>query len=184
MNFLKITSHTDPYFNAAMAIYTASFPLFEQRTLKDQIEALKDYHYRYIAVCENDDLIAILLYWEMQHSIYIEHLAVSPALRGQNYGTKILQSFCQTNFYEKNKDIILEIDPPIDNVSIQRLNFYSKLGFKLQPFTHVHPPYRQGYTGHPLKVLSFSQDISPITYNLFNTYLKSYIMTYSECSHS
>ncbi|WP_328286197.1 N-acetyltransferase [Clostridium culturomicium] len=106
---------------------------------------------------------------------YIEHLAISPNLRGKNYGSKILRDFCKDN-----KDTILEIDNPIDEISIKRLQFYSKTGFKLQDFEHIHPPYRQEYDGHYLKVLSFNRDLSKEEYEEFNTFLKTKVMKYSE----
>ena len=41
MEFIRINSKDDKYFNDTMKIYQASFPIFEQRTIKNQIEALE-----------------------------------------------------------------------------------------------------------------------------------------------
>lgn len=175
MDFIRINSKEDKYFDGAMKIYEASFPIFEQRTLKNQIEALQNEMYYSSIICENDKLIGIIFYWKYGKYTYIEHLAISPSLRGKNYGSKILRDFCKDN-----KDTILEIDNPIDEISIKRLQFYSKIGFKLQDFEHIHPPYRQEYDGHYLKVLSFYRDLSKEEYEEFNTFLKTKVMKYSE----
>lgn len=175
MEFIRINSKEDKYFDDAMKIYEASFPIFEQRTLKNQIEALENEMYYSSIICENGKLIGIVFYWKYGKYTYIEHLAISPSLRGKNYGSKILRDFCKDN-----KDTILEIDNPIDEISIKRLKFYSKIGFKLQDFEHIHPPYRQEYDGHYLKVLSFNRDLSKEEYEEFNTFLKTKVMKYSE----
>lgn len=175
MDFIRINSKDDKYFDDAMNVYQSSFPIFEQRTMKDQIDALEDNRYYCTVICDNDIFIGLLFYWKFENYIYIEHLAISPNLRGQNYGSKILTVFCK-----ENPNTILEIDPPIDKVSINRLHFYSKLGFKLQPFTHVHPPYRNGNHGHDLKILSFNRDLEQEEYDKFNVFLKNIVMIYSE----
>ena len=175
MDFIRINSKEDKYFDDAMKIYEASFPIFEQRTLKNQIEALENEMYYSSIICENDKLIGIVFYWKYGKYTYIEHLAISPSLRGKSYGSKILRDFCKDN-----KDTILEIDNPIDEISIKRLQIYSKIGFKLQDFENIHPPYRQEYDGHYLKVLSFNRDLSKEEYEEFNTFLKTKVMKYSE----
>lgn len=175
MDFIRINSKEDKHFDDVMKIYQASFPIFEQRTLKTQIEALENEMYYCTIICENGMLIGLIFYWKYGKYTYIEHLAISPNLRGKNYGSKILKAFC-----EDNKHTILEIDNPIDEISIKRLNFYSKLGFKLQDFQHIHPPYRQEYDGHNLKIMSFNRDWSKEEYEEFNTFLKTTVMKYSD----
>lgn len=175
MKFIRINSKDNPYFNDAMEIYKTSFPIFEQRTIKSQIEVLDHEDYYCMAVCECSKLIGILFYWKGNAFRYIEHLAISKELRGQNYGSKVLKEFCKNN-----KNIILEIDIPNDFISIKRLHFYSKLGFKLQEFNHVHPPYREAYKGHSLKIMSFEKDLTQKEYDQFNMFLINTIMKFSE----
>ncbi|SFB30384.1 GNAT family N-acetyltransferase [Clostridium frigidicarnis] len=171
MKFIRMNDVKSTCWSKAWKIYINSFPLFEQRKIEDQIEILKDYRYHCIVVCEEESIIGILFYWEWDNYIYIEHLAISSDLRGRNYGSKILKEFCKNN-----KCIILEIDPPVDDISIKRLKFYSNLEFRLQEFDHVHPPYRKGYKGHNLKVLGYNIILSKRNYDDFNTFLKEEIM--------
>lgn len=175
MEFVRINSSDNNYFDDVMNIYKVSFPIFEQRTIKDQMDVLKDDKYNCMAVCENNKLVGILLYWDLDNCKYIEHLAISPSIRGKNYGSRILKELC-----ENNETIVLEIDPPVDDISIKRLGFYSNLGFKLQEFEHIHPPYRKEYKGHKLKIMSFNRNLSEDEYNKFNVFLKERIMKYSE----
>lgn len=36
---------------------------------------------------------------------------------------------------------------------------------------HIHPPYRQEYDGHYLKIMSFNRDLSKEEYEEFNAFL-------------
>ncbi|MFQ7502317.1 MAG: GNAT family N-acetyltransferase [Alistipes finegoldii] len=77
-----------------------------------------------------DEFIGILFHWGADGYRYVEHLAVSPALRGQNMGSAALSAFCR-----KVGRVILEIDPPVDDISIRRLHFYERLGFVANPYS-------------------------------------------------
>ncbi|MBC5995176.1 GNAT family N-acetyltransferase [Romboutsia ilealis] len=177
MKCIRINDTNNNYWSDVWNIYTSSFPIFEQRTLENQIEALKDDRYNCIVICDEGLVVGILLYWEFDKYKYIEHLAISSELRGKNYGSRILEKFC-----DDNSIIILEIDPPIDEIGIKRLRFYSKIGFILQEFNHVHPPYRKGYEGHSLKVMCYNKNLEKYEYDVFNEFLRNVIMTYSECN--
>ena len=75
--------------------------------------------------------------------------------------------------------VILEIDPPVDEISIRRQHFYERCGFAKNPFPHVHPPYRKGFRGHPLVVMSAPGALTQETYDRFAGYLQNTVM--SDC---
>lgn len=174
MNLKRINSN-DNCFNKAMEIYNGSFPIFERRTMDDQIKALEDENYHFEVIYDKEEIVGILLYWDMGRYKYIEHFAIDSKLRGKNYGSRMLKEFC-----DHNKNVILEIDPPIDEISIKRLNFYLKLGFKLQDFDYTHPSYRKGCKRHSLKIMTFNHNMLKEDYDTFNILLKRDVMKYSE----
>ena len=90
MKFIRIEAKEDPYHDDAMNIYINSFPIFERRTEKDQIDVLKNEKYKCNVVCDNNKVIGILFYWEINSYRYIEHFAIDKNLRGKSYGSKIL----------------------------------------------------------------------------------------------
>ncbi len=174
MNLKRINSNDD-CFSKAMEIYKGSFPIFERRTMDDQIKALEDENYHFDIIYDKDEIVGILLYWDMGRYKYIEHFAIDSKLRGKNYGSRVLKEFCN-----HNKNVILEIDPPIDEISIKRLKFYLKLGFKLQDFDYTHPSYRKGCKRHSLKIMTLNDNMSKEEFNTFSTLLKRNVMKYSE----
>ena len=58
--------------------------------------------------------------------------------------------------------------------------FYENIGFKLNNIVHIHPPYRKGYKGHNLKVLSYKRKLDLLEYNEFNKFLQDEVMRYSD----
>lgn len=117
------------------------------------------------------DLYGLIFYWRTERFSYIEHFAINPNMRGNNLGSRCLQEFV-----EAHGNVILEIDPPKDPISIRRKNFYMRLGFQENNYQHEHPPYREQYKPHELVVMSFPRIITEDEYVEFNEYLKNTIM--------
>ena len=64
-------------------------------------------------------------------------------------GSAALSAFCR-----KVGRVILEIDPPVDDISIRRLHFYERLGFVANPYQYIHPSFRKPFTPHRLVLMS------------------------------
>ena len=54
--------------------------------------------------------------------------------------------------------------------------FYQRCGFAVNPYPHVHPPYRPEYPGHELVVLSSPRALPPAEYGAFACYLSAVVM--------
>ena len=171
MDWTRLIDPGDPRFDGAFALYEQSFPLHERRTRRAQAARLAHPEYRFTLVEEAGRLLGILLYWEGPGFRYVEHFAVSPALRGEGVGSRIL-----ARLNGQGTPVILEIDPPVDEISIRRQHFYERCGFAKNPFPHVHPPYRAGFSGHPLVVLSAPEPLSGEVYRAFAAYLAGTVM--------
>ena len=112
-----------------------------------------------------------MLYWETDDFIYVEHFCILPEMRSRRYGQRILEKLS-----EQGKVIILEIDPPVDEISVRRKGFYERCGFAENPYHHVHPPYHRGNSGHELVVMSSPRQISSAEYENYNQYLNGRVM--------
>jgi len=169
---VKISNSTDDLFKDFQQLYHKSFPEFEQRTLAQQEKAFLQENYHLTAYIEHNTFIGFIAYWEFESFIYIEHFAITQLIRGQGYGYRVLSDFMTAN----TKIIILEIDPIVDEISAARLRFYEKCGFKLNTHAHIHPPYRAGYQGHDLQLLTTQREISKKEYKDFNFALQTIVM--------
>ena len=175
MQLIRISSATAPIYQEAMALYNISFPRYEQRRATEQEQVMSVPEYNFTTLYEADNFIGLLLYWEHQEFIYIEHFCTLPALRGQGYGLKILDKLA-----DQGKVIILEIDPPKDDISIRRQAFYERAGYVSNTFVHVHPPYRAEYPGHTLVVMSQPTRLTQAVYDQFACFLNNKVMKYAQ----
>lgn len=173
MNVLRLTSHNDKEYKLFEAIYSVSFPIFEQRTAEQQRQAFASPHYHLNGYLEEgEELIGFIAYWEFDAYVYVEHFAIKPGIRGRGYGGQIVNEVKERT----KKRILLEIDPVVDERSAARLHFYELHGFTLNAYAHTHPAYRAGYEEHPLVVLTTNEAISNDEYLQFNRDLKEIVM--------
>ena len=176
LTFERVEHQEHPEFEAAYRVYEESFPAFERRTRSDQIHALSDkqYHFELIKN-QQGEFLGILLTWKNDNFLYIEHLAITPAVRGMNIGTRILEHLKTT----VNKPIILEIDPPVDDVSVNRKRFYENVDFVDQGRSYIHYSYQKKTQPHTLDILTFPA-ISDHLFESFKQHVQSQVMKYSE----
>ena len=170
MHLERITNPLHSMYNRALELYQISFPLHEQREAFSQAEILRDDDYHFDLIYDADIFVGIVLYWERLDNVYIEHFCILPEMRNKQYGQRVLSLL-----KEKQKTLILEIDPPIDAISIRRKAFYERCGFVGNPYPHVHPPYHKGNKGHELVVMSNPMPISQVEYDAFYDYLQNRI---------
>lgn len=161
-------------------LYLESFPAHEIRSAASHAEAMRDAAFHPMIVRdENGTLLALLFYWQYDDSIYIEHLAVNPALRGRQIGTTLLNAFI---LQHDGRQVLLEIDPPEDEVSVKRLRFYAHIGFVENNYAFTHPSYRRGpgATPHRLVILSYGKELTPEAFARFEAYLRGHVMQYTD----
>lgn len=169
MERIRITNTEHPLYKQAMALYEISFPAHEQREALSQRRILAQSAYHFDVFCDAGQFVGQALYWEIGGFLYIEHLCVAPAMRSRRYGQRILEIL-------RAKPLILEIDPPVDEISRRRQGFYERCGFVRNPYPHVHPPYHKGNAGHALVVMSAPRLLTQAEYDRFSHDLQCVVM--------
>lgn len=152
-------------------LYDRAFPAYEKRSYQGRksIQTHEDYYLYYFS--DDEIFIGFAACWKIDSFYYIEHLAISTQLRGQGYGQQVLTLLCQ-----KVGNIILEIDPVIDDVSQKRLRFYQHCGFQRNSYKHVHPSYHPEFPPHKLEILSYPFQLTEENYQQFNAKLTTIVM--------
>lgn len=171
MRFERIQSADHPAFDRAFRLYQISFPIHEQRVREKQEAVLSHPDYHYEVIWEGGTFVGILLFWETEAFFYVEHFAIAPGLRGSGFGSRALEALGG-----RGRPVVLEIDPPVDPVALRRKYFYEKIGFRANPWPHVHPPYRPGFHGHDLVVMTFPAAWDRAGYEAFLSYLRETVM--------
>lgn len=167
----RITNASHSMYQEALNLYRISFPYHERREGFSQKEILKDREYHFDLIYDEDVFVGLILYWENEQFVYIEHFCICPEMRNKQYGQKTL-----TLLKGENKTLLLEIDPPEDDVSKRRKCFYERCGFVENSFSHIHPPYHKENEGHNLLVMTCPKQISWGVFDDFSLYLKNKVM--------
>lgn len=171
MVFERIIDSSHPMYERAMELYKISFPFHEQREDFSQREILNDNAYHFDLIYDDNVFVGVVLYWEFSDLIYLEHFCILPEMRNRRYGQRVLK-----DLEERGKVLILEIDPPVDAISIRRMGFYERSGYIINSYPHVHPPYHRENAGHNLVVMSLPRILFPSEYDEFSDYLNNHIM--------
>ena len=171
IKLIRLVSNDDPYYVDAMNLYAISFPYHEQRESASQTSIMSDPAYHFDMIFDQDRFVGIIMNWQTDSFVYVEHFCIMPDLRGRGYGKQTLELLATLS-----KTVILEIDPPVDAVSIRRKGFYESAGYVENLFTHIHPPYHRDHKGHELVVMSSPNALTESLYQEFNSYLCSVVM--------
>ncbi len=90
-------------------------------------------------IANSPKALGLLTTWEFADFIYIEHFAISPALRSQGYGSEALKAF----IHEQCKPLVLEAEPPTDEMTRRRIRFYERIGLTLYDYPYIQPAYTE-----------------------------------------
>lgn len=172
MKLERLNDNNKHLYKDAFSLYVNAFPLIERRDEFNHNIALtfKDYHFDFII--KDNNLIGIMLYWEDNDFIFLEHFAILDNIRNKGYGEKALNLL-----KEKNKTIILEVEEPTNEITTRRLNFYKRNGFILTNHNHKQLKFRKNDQELVLKILSYPISITSEEYNKFYTYLHTKVQS-------
>ena len=171
MHLVRLKTSSCSIYEEAEKLYKDSFPVHEQRDSVSQKAVLAQEEYCFYLIYDESDFVGILLCWERERFIYVEHFCIGADLRNRRYGQRALDLL-----KDNGKTVILEIDPPVDEISERRKGFYERSGYKSNSFEHVHPPYLENKEGHKLLVMSYPEVLSRDLYDEFDRYLNVCVM--------
>ncbi len=138
LNYNKI-SPKSLFFKEIERLYCHSFPVDERRKLSDFEEiSASSTQFAVMGIFNGDKLIGFINYWDFHSFLYIEHFAIDPECRNGGIGGRSLRNFLTG----KQLPVIIEVEPPCDELTRRRIAFYERMGFKLwNEIDYVQPPY-------------------------------------------
>lgn len=128
-----------------------AFPYEERRDKEDWIKLFDCERYKCMFIVDEKEIqIGFAAWWEYDEFIFLEHLAINGECRGHGYGTEFL------NFFRVicNKPIILEVEFPVTEQAIKRIEFYRKADFYLNDKYEYYQPSYHGKESLPLILMS------------------------------
>lgn len=148
-DFLPLTP-SSPHAEKACRLYESAFPECERRPTEAWLRLMDDEPAFHAMLIGTESIFAgILTYWEMPGFVYVEHFAVVPEARGGGIGQYMMQQFRQAF-----PRVVLEAEPPTDELTQRRIAFYRRCGFEMSERPYLQPPYRWGEQPVPLVLMS------------------------------
>lgn len=176
MELIDIIPSESKLWEQTWRLYNESFPECERRRISSHHRAVDDPRFYTKVALENGNLLGLLFFWRIDDQrIYIEHIAVNPSMRGRNIGSTLLSTFLKQN---SDAVVILEIDPPLDEISVRRLGFYQRLGFNNSGIIYKHPSYQKKGQEHDLLILSYPGTITESEFEEFRVFLRDEVLKY------
>lgn len=161
MEKITIYSHEYPmsreYFLRLFEILEYSFPKSERRGSEEHFSEFKKPAFRSM-VLDDGTMSGFMNFWILDGFIYLEHFAVAKEMRGQGLGAYLMDELKKIS---GGLPIILEAEPPeINDTASRRVRFYERLGFVLNGYKYLQPPYNDGEQPLPLAIMSFPNALS------------------------
>jgi GNAT superfamily N-acetyltransferase len=117
-------------------------------TVKRQALACKKAGFDWVIITDHDDLLDPVAYAR-------ERLAIKKELRGKGYGSKAIE-----RLISKYPKIVLEVEKPDTCNARRRISFYERLGFILNLYPYLQPPYNPRMHPVPLFLMSFPHKLN------------------------
>jgi ribosomal protein S18 acetylase RimI-like enzyme len=152
----RIRSADHKYFPDLFNLYQESFPREERREWNALVAVLNEKAICFSAVTCGTGVFGLVVFWEFDGFIYIEHLAVKPDHRGKGIAGSVLGIL-----HGIGKPILLEVEIPFDEASSRRVAFYNRCGFTALPCDYFQPPYREGELLLPMMLFSNQSEWEP-----------------------
>lgn len=154
--FKKLKNSDSQEFKEAWNVYDSSFSSDEKRTLELQKELMKNKQYGFFIVTKDAMLVAIITEWNFGDFFFVEHFAVKEDFRRKGIGTELLKEYLSKN----KQKVVLEVERPESDIATKRIRFYENVGFKLNSFDYIQPPYTKDKNPVPLLLMTYPANIS------------------------
>ena len=146
-----------------------SFPKDEYRDYQKQKELFQNPEYQILIEKDPEfrKIKAFFAAWEFETFIYVEHFAVNPVLRNGGVGSRMLKALKEGT----EKMIILEVEPPTEEMAVRRVRFYERNGFFFNDYPYIQPSMGEGRKEIPLFLMSTERKIDEEEYRMIRNTL-------------
>ncbi len=157
MDYIKFYSHTDPMprekFSRLYSIMEYSFPATERGSEAFHYSEYKRPEFRCMSYEPQGVPAGFLNYYDMEDAatIFVEHFAMEPSLRGRGTGSDMLRCFLD---YASDSLVVLEVEPPEGDMEKRRIAFYQRIGLILNPGEYFQPEFYGKSPAIPLMLMT------------------------------
>ena len=143
-------------FEQVYDILEKSFPEDERRPFTEQLSMLDIERYSIWVYKNKGQTAGFIAVWDLQNILFVEHLAVSQNCRNGGLGSRILRELSEM----ADKQICLEVEPPENDISKRRIEFYRRNGFYFNDYEYFQPPISKGKKAVKLFIMTSGRAVT------------------------
>lgn len=148
-------------FDSFWEIMTESFPENERKTSEEYIKQLRNEHFAIkLQTDTSANIQGFIGYWQLDGRLFVEHFAVSSKYRNQGLGGTIFSRFLEST----TLPVVLEVEPPQDELARRRIKFYERFGFVLNSFPYLQPSYHPGGNAVELRLMTNDNKLTEVQF--------------------
>jgi ribosomal protein S18 acetylase RimI-like enzyme len=153
ITFLPVITAEDPVLPFVKELYHTAFPETERRKWAELLWLLDTSPDMQMHVITNAAKpVAFITSWQFDDWCFIEHLAVTSAERGKQFGEQIMQQMLRRG------KVLLEVEPADSANAIRRIGFYQRLRLFVLPFEYLQPSYHEANQTYPMTLMTDSSE--------------------------
>ena len=152
---MKLKKATESEFDGIYREMQKNFIPEEIRDYTEAREVIAEEGYSLYHITQDDTRVGFISVWELSEFAFVEHFVIYEGYRNKGLGERTLLLL-----KDKFKKILLEAEPPEDEIKTRRISFYKRCGFHENPNEYFQPPYRKGDAGTRLVLLSYPKILS------------------------
>ncbi len=138
-------------------IYRQSFPAEELRPVALTCSLLQqNSHFHLLMGKEGEHIVSLIIYWQLEHGLYIDYLATHPLHRYRGYARELLMHVATPS----PLPVVLEVELPNNDVAVRRIEFYKKCGFFYNSHFPYHMPNYNNEGVTPMVLMSYPAVLS------------------------
>lgn len=118
-----------------LSLMHEAFPPSERRSDEEFLRLFHHPNVQILCSQEQERLNGFLLFWVLDGFVFAENFAVRPTSRGLGLGTEMLRAL-RGRF---GLPVILEVEPPEDELTRRRVAFYERNGYHLNDCEYYLP---------------------------------------------
>lgn len=146
----------DKDFEEIYRIMEQSFPKDERRSRAGQENIVKEPCYQLYGGRKEGKIAAFFAVWDFESFSFIEHFAVEKESRNGGIGAELLAQLLE----EIRKPVVLEVEPPEDELKKRRIAFYKRNGFQLNGYDYMQPAMSAERKAIPLMMMSYPKELT------------------------
>lgn len=174
IDFIEINQPNSPYWEQFEKFFFSAFPEHERRSIEGMKRVIENENYHLDFFLIDNSFVGFRSYWIFETFLFGEYMVVDPNLRNSGIGQRIHSQYFNRLNQLNLTGVIGEIDPPIDEISIRRRNFFLRLGFvendhpyQSIDFNPPHAPYQLRLISYPNYIdLATAQRLQSFVHNV------------------